>query len=189
MLQKAYMESRHVKRDDIYGPIRSVRYASPRPGLRSWVLTSSGTDDHPFTSQVTVHHDGSVSIAMALGGILTSEDNSGPTKVASILLESYLTDLVVLTRVMGEATGTGEYEVRVGLESRHPNPIMMWTPGATGHFPEEPRVPLRKFIPVTTSIGVREPLGSVLDTLRNIAVDCINQGGLSHLRAIRKELD
>lgn len=188
MLQDAYTESRRVKRDDIYGPIRNVRYVNPRPGLRSWVLTSSGNDDDPFTAQVTLHHDGAVSIAMALGGVHAYENNSGPTSVSSIFLESYLTDLVVLARVVGEATGTGEYEVRVGLESRDPSPIMMWTPGAAGYFTEQPRVPLKKFIPVTTSIGVRESLDSVLDVLRSIALDCVNQGGLSHLRALRKEL-
>lgn len=189
MLQKAYTESRRVKRDDFYGPIRNVRYANPRPGLRSWVLMSSGAADDPFTAQVALHHDGSVSIAMALGGIHALENHAGPTAVSSIFLESYLTDLVVLARVVGEETGTGEYEVRVGLESRDPSPIRMWTPGAPGHFPEEPRVPLRKFLPVTTSIGLRDPLDSVLDALRNIALDCINQGGLSYLRGIRKELD
>lgn len=187
MLQKAYTESRQIKSDDIYGPIRNVRYANPRPGLRSWVLNSS-SDDDLFPAQVTVHHDGSVSVAMALGGIHTPENHPGSTVVSSILLESYLTDLLILARMVGETTGTGEYEVRVGLESRDPSPIVMWTPGSARYIPEEPGVSLKKFIPVTTSIGVRDSLDSVLEALRNIALDCINQGGLSYLRTLRKEL-
>lgn len=187
VVQKSYGESLRVKRGDIFGPIRNVRYANPRPGLRSWVLTSS-SDDDLFTAQVTLHHDGSVSVAMALGGIHAPENHTGSTVVSSIFLESYLTDLLILARMVGEKTGTGEYEVRVGLESRDPSPIVMWTPGEPGFFPEDPRVPLKKFIPVTTSIGVRDSLDSVLDALRNIARDCINQGGLSYLRTLRKEL-
>lgn len=187
VVQKSYGESLRVKRGDIFGPIRNVRYANPRPGLRSWVLTSS-SDDDLFTAQVTLHHDGSVSVAMALGGIHAPENHTGSTVVSSIFLESYLTDLLILARMVGEKTGTGEYEVRVGLESRDPSPIVMWTPGEPGFFPEDPRVTLKKFIPVTTSIGVRDSLDSVLDALRNIARDCINQGGLSYLRTLRKEL-
>ncbi|MEJ1939071.1 hypothetical protein WDZ92_53410, partial [Nostoc sp. NIES-2111] len=51
-------------------PIASVDRLNPRPGLRRWVAANTATDERARwkESWLSIHHDGSVTIAAAIGG-------------------------------------------------------------------------------------------------------------------------
>ena len=65
----------YAGRDGIH-PLESVDLLNPRPGLRRWAVVNTATDEHSVwkESWASIHHDGSVTLAAAVGGHRVSSD-------------------------------------------------------------------------------------------------------------------
>jgi hypothetical protein len=59
-----------------------------------------------------------------------------------------------------------------------------------GFDEDDGTVPVHRFIPVETTVEVREyDDEGYLQQVRELALDCVNQGGVVHLRLIKEHLD
>lgn len=57
-------------------PLKSVDRLNPRPGLRRWVAVNTATGERSVWKEAwaSIHHDGSVTLAAAVGGRRISSD-------------------------------------------------------------------------------------------------------------------
>jgi len=97
--KSAELSSTYAGRRGIH-PLESVDRPNPRPGLRRWVAVNTATDEGSTwkESWVTIHHDGSVTLAAAVGG----HRNSSTTyfegwQIESVAIECAIADLMALT--------------------------------------------------------------------------------------------
>lgn len=66
---------------------------------------------------MSVHHDGSVTLAAAIGGHRTGSDSyAHGWQIGSADIECAIADLLALVRATAEITGNNEYGVRIGIE-------------------------------------------------------------------------
>ena len=111
-------------------PLESVDLLNPRPGLRRWVAVNTATGDRSRwkESWVSIHHDGSVTLAAAVGAHRMSVDGYlEGWQIESSAIECGLADFMALIRTTAEATHNDEYEVRVGIEWVGEQPLTILT--------------------------------------------------------------
>lgn len=169
-------------------PLDNVECSNPRPGLRRWIAPNMATGGHwdSKDSQAAVHHDGSVSVATAIGAEPTGRDTGHEGwQIWETSLEHAVVDLIALVKEASKATGTGEYEIRVGLawEGDHPLEVV---PGQPGHFMSYAApIPLPSFLPVEMTIDASENTADFHQHLYDLVTDVINQGGISEPTVIQ----
>lgn len=172
-------------------PLASVSLNNPRPGLRRWIAPNKATSDRQRFRQAwaSIHHDGSVGLASAVGGPpMTAEDGSLPGgRVLSRSIEAAVSDLVALIEAVAERRGGAwEYEVRVGVEYRGTDPMVIQTTDQHGFTYDENSTPLARFTPVAATIVVGEGVTDLHQQVYGLAEDCVNQGGITYLRTIKE---
>lgn len=173
-------------------PLENVEVLNPRPGLRRWVAVNSATSEHGRWREawVTIHHDGSVTLAAAVGGHRSGSDEYlGGWQVESAAIEGAVADLMALVRVIAEATGNDEYDLRVGIAWTGEEPLSILTKDQMGFPFDGTSTPLHRYTPVETTVDALGSDPDFLDHIQDLARDCLNQGGISNLRVIRPELD
>lgn len=187
VLERAYMHAfRYANRDGIH-PFSNVAWQNPRPGLRRWVAVNDATGEHSKWKEawISVHHDGSVTLAAAVGA---HRNSMGGTleghQVESRAMECAVADFMALTRAAGESTGNDEYDLRVGMEWIGTEPLQILTIDGSGFPYEGVSTPLHRFAPVEVSVNARESDADFHRRLCDLALDCVNQGGISNLHAI-----
>lgn len=172
--------------ENVFHPLQNVEWASPRPGLRRWVAVNSATSDNRRwkESHASLHHDGSVTIAAAIGA---HKRSSGELEeghdIHGQAVEGALADFMALIRTVAGSTGESEYHVRVGIEWRGDKPLKMFTTTTMG-VQTETGLQLHRFTPVEASVDAGAPEAEFRSSLRDLALDCVNQGGVSYLHAI-----
>jgi hypothetical protein len=169
-------------------PLESVNRLNPRPGLRRWVAVNSATDEGSAwrESWVTIHHDGSVTLAAAVGGHrMSSNSYFEGWQVESAAIECAVADLMALIRATAEATDNDEYDVRVGIDWTGEHPLKILTKDNFGHPYEGVSTPLHRYTPVETTVNAVEPGLDFHRHVRDLAQDCLNQGGISNLQLIQ----
>lgn len=168
-------------------PLESVDRLNPRPGLRRWRAVNTATAEHSKwkESWISIHHDGSVTLAAAVGGHRMSSDQYFQgSHVESSAIECAVADFMALIRTTAEVTDNDEYDVRVGIEWRGGQPLMILTKDNSGHTYDGVSTPVHRYIPVDATINAAE---SALDfhwDVHDLAQDCVNQGGVSNLLMI-----
>lgn len=168
-------------------PLENVDRLNPRPGLRRWVAANTATSEQSLWQEAwaSIHHDGSVTIAAAVGGHRMSRDGYFEgCQVQSSAIECGVADLMALLRVTAEATANDEYDVRVGLEWAGAEPMSILTADNFGYTYDGVSTPLHRYTSVDTTVNA---LGTELDYHQHVyevAQDCVNQGGISNLRLI-----
>ena len=176
----------------VFHPLQSVDQLNPRPGLRRWVAVNSATNaDSKFKEAwASIHHDGSVTIACIVGGYPTF---SGVClegwQVRSTAIECVVADLMALVRETAAATGGGEYDIRVGVEFTGEEPLKFVHVDVENKAQFDGDVPLHQFSPVELTVNASESDVDFHQSIRNLAQDCINQGGLSDLQLIQMPED
>ncbi|MFJ7078457.1 helix-turn-helix domain-containing protein [Streptomyces sp. NPDC098781] len=181
-LALTYAENRGVH------PLRNVDVHNPRPGLRRWVAVSMATIDRPSWREawVSIHHDGSVTLAAAVGGHRKAVDEYFEGwEVESSAIECAIADVMALTRTTAEATGNEEYDVRVGIEWSGQEPLTILTTDNFGHTYGGASTPLHRFTPVETTVNAMESASDYHWHVHDLAQDCVNQGGISNVLIIR----
>ncbi|MFQ6397355.1 helix-turn-helix domain-containing protein [Nocardia sp. KC 131] len=165
-------------------PLASVDRLNPRPGLRRWVAPNEATGDRAVWKEAwaSVHHDGSVTLAAAIGGHMISSDTYlDGWQVEASAIEAGVADLMALVKVAAEATGNDEYDIRVGVEWAGQDALVLLA-GAP-RYPYQ-GIPLHGYSPVEMSVDVTEPPSDFFWQVHDLAQDCVNQGGISEVRLI-----
>jgi len=168
-------------------PLESVDRLNPRPGLRRWVAVNTATGERSTWKEawLSIHHDGSVTIAAAIGGHRMSSDGYFEGwQVQSSAIECGIADLMGLVRATAEATDCDEYEVRVGIEWGGEQPLAILTTDNSGSTYDGVSTPLHRYTPVEVTVNAGEPERDFFWHVHDLAQDCVNQGGISNLRMI-----
>lgn len=170
-------------------PLESVDTLNPRPGLRRWVAPNTETTDRSAwkESWVSVHDDGSATLAAAVGAERTGNDEMAPAyEVSSRRIEACVGDLMALVRAASNQLGTTEYEVRIGIEWSGAEPILIATIDNSNFRYTDGSIPLARYSPVVASIQADVDNQSFIRQIYELALDCVNQGGIQNLQLIRR---
>ncbi|WCO67932.1 ATP-binding protein [Iamia majanohamensis] len=169
-------------------PLETVDRLNPRPGLRRWVAPNTATTDTARWKEAwaSVHHDGSVSIAAAIGAHRSGADTFlAGSQVRSAAIECAVADLMGLIRAVGRRQALTEYEVVVGVEWSGAEPLLIQTVDQHGFAFDGNSIPLPLYTRVATTVRADVDDGQFLDQVHDLALDCVNQGGISTLQLIR----
>ena len=188
VLTKAEGLGRHYAGRGGVHPLENVDQYNPRPGLRRWAAANTATDDRSLWKEAwaSLHHDGSVTLAAAIGGHRMSSDGYFQgSQVQSDAVECGVADLMALIRATADATGNDEYDVRVGIEWTGSEPLTILTVDNFGYSYGGVSTPLHRYIPVETTVNAVEADLDFYWHVHDLAQDCVNQGGVSNVRLIR----
>lgn len=169
-------------------PLESVDRDNPRPGLRRWVAVNTATGERSIWKEawMSIHHDGSATIATAVGGHrMSSGGYFDGWQVESAAIECAIADLMALMRTTAEATGNDEYDVRLGIEWTGEQPLTILTKDNVGFTYDGVSVPLHRYTPVETTVNAIEPAADYFWHVHDFAQDCVNQGGISNVLMIQ----
>ncbi|MBS1894046.1 MAG: ATP-binding protein [Actinobacteria bacterium] len=178
---------RYAGRGGIH-PLENVDVLNPRPGLRRWVAVNTATSEQQMWREawVSIHHDGSVSLAAAVGGHRSSSDGYFEGwQIESAAIECAVADFMALVRATAEATDRDEYDLRVGIDWAGDQPLSILTKDNHGFTYDSASTPLHRYSPVETSASAIGSDADFHEQVEDLARDCINQGGVSNLRIIR----
>ncbi|QKW36239.1 ATP-binding protein [Actinomadura sp. NAK00032] len=169
-------------------PLENVDRRNPRPGLRRWVAVNTATDQRSTWKQAwaSIHHDGSVTLAAAVGGHRMSGDHYFEgSQVQSAAVECGIADFMGLLRATAEETDNDEYDVRVGIEWTGEQPLTILTTDNNGFTYGGSSIPLHRYTPVETTVNAAEPAQDYVWHVHDLAQDCVNQGGISNVVMIQ----
>jgi len=169
-------------------PLESVDRVNPRPGLRRWVAVNTATGERSVwkESWASIHHDGSVTVASAVGGHRMSSDGYFEgCQIESSAIECAIADLMALIRAGAEATDNDDYDVRVGINWTGDEPLTILTKDNFGFANDGVSTPLHRYTPVETTVNAAESALDFYWRVHDLAQDCVNQGGVSNVRMIQ----
>ena len=134
----------------------------------------------------SIHHDGSVTIAAAVGGHRMSSDGYFDGCGLDLpAIECAMADLMALVRKTAEATGGGEYDIRVGIDFTGDHPLTISTIDNFGYHYDGASVPLHLYTPVEFTVNASEADLDFYWHVHDLAQDCVNQGGISNVLMIQ----
>jgi len=168
-------------------PLENVECDNPRPGLRRWVATNTATDERSQWKQawVSVHHDGAVTVATAIGGRpIDAKSSHEGGEVRGSGVECAVADLMALVRATAEGSGDREYEVRVGIEWNGDGPLTLCRTEYGGWLPAPAAYSLSRYVPVSMTVMATASEEDFHEQVHELAMDCVNQGGLFNLELI-----
>jgi len=169
-------------------PLANVDRHNPRPGLRRWVAVSTATTERSRWSEAwaSIHHDGSVTLAAAVGGYPRSRgDYFEGSQVESVSVECSVADFMALIRATATVTGNSEYDLRIGIKWAGAGPLSILTTDNHGFVYDGVSTPLHHYTPVEVTVNAAGSDPDYHQSVLDLAQDCVNQGGISNLRAIR----
>lgn len=168
-------------------PMENVERANLRPGLRRWVAVNTATGERSAWKEawISIHHDGSVTVATAIGGSRVREGYREGWQVESSAVECAISDLMALVRKTAEVTDNDEYDVRLGIEWSGGQPLTILTVDTSGYTYDGASIPLHRYTPVETTVNATETETDFHWHIHDFAQDCVNQGGISNVLRIR----
>lgn len=158
-------------------PLQAVGLFRLRPGLRRWVAPPEHEDWRE--AWASVHHDGSVTLAAAVGGHRTKSDSHEKWEVTSWAIEAAVADFMALVLATATQTSNDEYDVRIACEWAGEETMEFRQNDPMGHTWDGDEMPVHHFTPVETSLRARQPRDEFQSRVFELARDCLNQGGLS----------
>lgn len=171
-----------------FHPLENVDGLNPRPGLRRWVAVNAAVGDPSPRKEAwaSLHHDGSVTLAAAVGSQRASHDSYFKgSQVPAAAIEGSVADLMALVRATADVTGDDEYDVRVGIEWSGFEPLTIPTMDNFGHVFYGASYPLHRYVPVESTIKAAAPYVDFHWQVHDLAQDCVNQGGVSNVTTIQ----
>lgn len=168
-----------------------VDMTNPRAGLRRWTAPNEATSEGMrwAESWASVHDDGSVTVATAVGGQRTGDGNLPGHRVEAATLECSVADLLGLVWELSRERSSGDYEIHVGIEWGGPEPLLIQTTNQFGTTYDDGSVPLARFTPIRTTVQTDVNLAAYRNQVRDVALDVINQGGIQHVQLISGQGD
>jgi len=169
-------------------PLENVDLLNPRPGLRRWVAPNTATSESQRWREawMSVHDDGSVTLATAIGGHRGSEGTLPGNRISSSSVEGAVADLMGLLRVMADQHGGGDYQVRIGIEWAGAERLVMETVDTFGGRFDGGSIPLARVTPVRSTVRTDVDSFEFVHQVRDLALDLVNQGGIENLTQITK---
>lgn len=168
-------------------PIENTDRNNPRPGLRRWIARPmiDGESQRWREAWISVHDDGSVSLAAAVGGHRRSSTEENEDHVVeSRDVEVAIADFMGLLREASERLELGEYEVKVGFEWNKSNRLEIWTTDGFLSSYTRNTIPLAQYTPVEITIRANAESTDFYWQVHDLALDCVNQGGISSVLTI-----
>ncbi len=178
----------YSKRDAVH-PIESVDRLNPRPGLRRWVAPNSATSQGLRWREAwaSVHHDGSVTMAAAVGGYPRTYGGSFEGwEIEARGIEAVVADFTAMVRATAAALHHGEYDVCVGIEWAGADHLLILTIDSFGQTYEGASTPLASYSPVRSTLNAVASDAEFHQQVYELAQDCVNQGGITHLHVIEQ---
>ncbi|GAA0988562.1 hypothetical protein GCM10009551_043760 [Nocardiopsis tropica] len=165
-------------------PLEHVESANLRPGLRSWVAVDAAhrQGERWREAWVSVHHNGAVTVAAAVGGHRSGSDSyHAGGEVEGRDIEGAVSDLMALIRATAEGRGDNEYNTRVGIGWAGQGPLTILTRDGFGHASSASSLPLSRFTPIDTTVTTAVSDADFHQQVWDLAQDCVNQGGVHQL--------
>lgn len=159
----------------------------PILGLRRWTVQTNHFDnDQVYACRMSVHFDGSVTAALAVAGDRMTDNRS---EVHTCDVESVLVDIAGLAvSASRELSTAGGFTIKTSLVWEEPGPISLLEPLPDpllrGFHDPAPR-PLTSCVPVTGMIATDEGPESVIEGLREIALDLFSQAGSEAIQLLK----
>lgn len=164
-------------------------------GMRRWVIRNlQQTTGGKYRKYL--HDDGTLVGAYQLGGVYNESAPSDqypvgkPNHCRSKDIESALIDFFSLLREHAKERRTsGGFHIRVGLVGNANSPILVRTIDRFRQALTEESYsePVKRFQPVSTFVDPLAPIEDILPSLRTLALDIVNQGGIQNLQVIARE--
>jgi hypothetical protein len=132
----------------------------------------------------SLHDDGSVTLAAAVGAHRQQEGYFEGWQVESSAIECAIADFMALLRTAADTTGNDEYDVRVGIVWTGGNPLTILTRDNHGFTYDGVSTPLHHYTPIEMAVIANEPGLDYFWHVRDLAQDCVNQGGISNVLMI-----
>jgi hypothetical protein len=168
-------------------PLENINRLNPRPGLRRWVAPNNATGDGSQWREAwaTVHHDGSVTLAAAVGGHRNrAGGHFDGGEVESRAIEAAVSDFTALMRATAAVLHHGEYDVCVGVQWTGEQPLTILTVDGHGYTFNGVSTPLSSYTPVRLTINAAATDAEFHQQVYDLAQDCVNQGGITYLHVI-----
>ncbi|PPG02259.1 transcriptional regulator [Pseudoclavibacter sp. RFBI5] len=168
-------------------PLENIDVHNPRPGLRRWIAVNTATGERERWKEAwaEVHHDGSVTLAAAVGGHRMSADGYfDGWQVEGRGIECCVADFAALIRAVAEGNTLDQYEVQVGIEWAGDEPLQILTVDGVGYVYDGVSTPLRQFTRVHSSINAASSDENFHREVFQLAEDAVNQGGVSNLHVM-----
>lgn len=179
-----------------YHPLTDVTGYGARPGLRGWIAPPN--ERSPWRrARAAIFDDGAVGLAWEAGGHRYGPkgENLPAHHVPADAVEGFVASLLALIRTVSDDSPAGDVELLVGLE---------WEPSAYSPSGDERLFFEPHYDPAsggnstTTLGGDYRPIHRVVDpsqeesifiqTLVDVATDCLNQAGIRHLAKLTTNL-
>lgn len=170
---------------EMHHAIDGVDTVNPRPGLRRWVAPHRPCGSGPEWDEAwfSVHNDGAVTLACAVGGYRVGADEYlAGSEILAAWLQVAAADFMATVRSTAEVNENGEYELRAGVMWNDAEPLTMLTTDHFNRLRREETLPLHYFSPVELTFDARAEHRAFYHTVYNLAEDLINQGGISNLQ-------
>lgn len=191
VLKDATGAARKLSRKEAPHPFDQIDPVNPRPGLRRWVFRDREVYGSKWReSWISIHHDGSVTLACAVGGFpISSERFLEGFEVMSAAVEAAVADCLAVVRAAATAIQTSEYEVKVGIEWSGYEPIQILTVDNLGYAFRSNSTPVHRYVPVLATIDARASDTAFGRATYDLARDCVNQGGITNLHVMKEPVD
>lgn len=132
-----------------------------------------------------VHHDGSVTLAAAVGGHPNADGGYFEGgQVEGRAIEGAAADFTALVRVTATALHHGEYDVCMGVRWTGQQPLTVLTVDRHGFTYDGLSTPLSTYTPVRSTINAAASDEEFHRPVHELAQDCVNQGGITNLHVI-----
>lgn len=163
-------------------------------GMRRWVLRNAAQATAKYCKHL--HDDGTLTGGYCLKRVRGTQSTSEQylageiNRCTSIDVEKALIDFFSLLREHAQERRTsGGFHIRVGLVGNANSPIVLRTHDrfTWDLMSESEPEPIKRFQPVSTFIDPLAPIEDILPSLRTLALDIVNQGGIQNLQVIAGE--
>jgi hypothetical protein len=193
MINSAKASTESMLRRPAAQPLHGVDHLNLRPGLRRWTARARLARDPSLHAWTSVHQNGSVTLSAALHGNPSPAASHLPqlerAQVPTALIEAFVANLISLIGQVGLQVGAMEYEVRIGLAWPQNDPLTFLPLGEDSDLLDLANVPrIRYFEPVEALIALDSGPDGVLQQVRDLATDCVNQGAVEDLVLLRSSM-
>lgn len=170
-------------------PLEWIDRVNPQTGFRRWIARSPSSGNHPKWRQVqaAICDDGTVTLAAAMGGApVNQSDVFAPYEISSDRIETFLADFFALMCSTANSMGKHAYDLHVNLKWEGDHPIVLRARDPRmGHYRDADHSnQIHAFYPVESVIDTRVSEDVYLDSLREVALDVVNQGGVRVVRVL-----
>ena len=134
---------------------------------------------------ISIHDNGSVSLTAAVGGHRGSRSEyNGDHIVESRDVEVAIADFMGLIRESGLRLGMDEYDVKVGIEWNKVEQLEIWTVDGRNYQYSGSTIPRAQFTPVELTVRANAEAIDFYWQVHDLALDCVNQGGIARVHTI-----